>query len=91
VATGGEIKVRVKGVPVPITQADIDNRFDYHAPSPERVRDHTLVRTTLRDVATLFVRILPPGRDCSRAIADLEDAMFHANAAIAREAEPETA
>jgi hypothetical protein len=81
----------VAGQPVPITQADIDNRFDYHAPNPRKVILHENVRMAVKAIAEYLVNTCPPGRDLSRAIADLEDAMFHANAAIARAPEPETA
>ena len=78
------------GQPIPITQEDIDNRFDFHGAMGEKAERHSAVRTLLKRTAENLLTLIPPGRDASRAIADLEDAMFHANAAIAREA-PETA
>lgn len=64
--------------------ADIDNRFDYHRPSPERVTAHEAIREACRDLAHRLDCDVPPGREKALALTNLEQAMFWANAAIAR-------
>lgn len=71
----------------PITQADLDNRFNYHQPNtPEKIERHQRVRDACRKAAEEIVEATgAPSREQSTAITKLEEAMFHANAAIARE------
>jgi len=67
------------------SSADIDNRFDYHPPKdPDTVALHEHVREYCKTVAHVFDGTLPPGREKSTALTKLEEAMFWANAAIAR-------
>ena len=67
-----------------VDQAEIDRRFDYHAPDgPKRIM-HEDVRTSVKHVAVDFVAMLPEGREKSLALTALEEALFWANAAIAR-------
>jgi hypothetical protein len=63
---------------------DIANRFTYHAPTPDKVRQHERVRSYLRQMAEEFNQTLPEGREKSLVITHLEEAAFWANAAIAR-------
>ncbi|MEW1959796.1 hypothetical protein [Kineococcus sp. NPDC059986] len=63
---------------------DIDHRFDYHKPDPVRVVQHSQVRSVLWAAARDLNENLPEGREKSTAITKLEEAMFWANAAIAR-------
>jgi len=66
---------------------DIANRFDFHAASTEEKRnEHTSVRQACRRLADDLNGRLPEGREKSLAITHLEEAMFWANAAIARQA-----
>lgn len=70
------------------SKRDIDNRFDYHPPKDnETVKEHEDVRSYCRNLAIAFDNILPVGREKSLAITKLEEAMFWANAAIARSKE----
>ena len=69
-----------------ITEDDLDNRFTYHPPTDPAVRGrHEDARAIARTAATEFVDLLPPGREASLAITKLEEALFWANAAIARD------
>lgn len=62
------------------------NRFNYHpANTPERQKAHENVREDLKHVAINLLALLPEGREKSLAFTKLEEAMFWANAAIARQ------
>lgn len=64
---------------------DIDNRFSYHPPTKPGTREaHEFVRAACRNLAETLVPILPESREKSLAITKLEEAMFWANASIAR-------
>lgn len=67
------------------TREDVINRFVYHPPkSDEAIEMHANVRWALKDVAIFLLDTLPESRETSLAIKSLEEAMFWANAAIAR-------
>lgn len=68
----------------PNSFADINNRFDYHRPNGDKVAAHEGVREACKEVAHKFDREIPPGREKALALTKLEEAMFWANAAIAR-------
>lgn len=61
--------------------------FDYHAPDEEAKIRHQAVRDNCRQLAAFFGGLLPEGREKAWAITKLEEAMFWANAAIARHVE----
>ena len=62
----------------------IANDFTYHAPSSLDVIAHTTIRERAQDLAHLIVDLTPPEREQSLALTNLEQAVFWANAAIAR-------
>lgn len=62
----------------------IDRAFNYHRPDEQAVKDHQMVRDECKDLAELFDS-LPAGREKALAMTKLEEAMFWANAAIARD------
>lgn len=64
---------------------EIDDRFRHHPPKDENtVKAHEEARANVRWVAGKFDEELPAGREKSLAITKLEEALFWANAAIAR-------
>jgi hypothetical protein len=65
--------------------SDIANRFAFHAAATQEKRDeHTSVRQACRRLADELNERLPEGREKSCALTKLEETMFWANAAIAR-------
>lgn len=65
--------------------SDLDNRFDYHPPSNDVVKQaHEDLRAAMRLAAGIVEEICPDGREKSLAITKLEEAMMWSNAAIAR-------
>lgn len=64
---------------------ELKNRFRYHPPQTEQRRQaHETVRSGLLTTAERLYELLPDGREKSLAITKLEEAMFWANAALAR-------
>lgn len=72
-----------KGKLIGMTKEDIDKRFDHHPPTGAKIALHQTARTAYK-VAAHLVATLPAGREQSLAITALEESMFWANAAIAR-------
>lgn len=67
------------------TDPDLANRFNYHPPrTEERAQAHEGVRRSLLAVAQEFQDNLPAGREKALVLTKLEEAMFWANAALAR-------
>lgn len=66
----------------PSTQ-ELENRFGYHRPSPDAVKQHQTVRNAVLELATLIVSICPEGRELSLALTSLEEVGMRANQAIA--------
>lgn len=69
------------------TPADLAQRFQYHPPTdPEARRAHESVRAQLAEVAERLGRLFPEGagREHALFVTKVEEAMFWANAAVAR-------
>lgn len=64
--------------------ADIANRFTYHAPDDAAIAAHADVQARAHGYAEILNERLPEGREKSLAITHLEEVVFWANAAIAR-------
>lgn len=64
---------------------DIDNRFTYHVPHKADRTKYEKVREETRLLAFVINDLCPESREKSLAITKLEEAVFWANAAIARE------
>jgi len=64
--------------------ADLANRFTYHAPKPEQLPYYEAIRAKALEFATLIAELTPYSREQSTALTYLDQAVFNANAAIAR-------
>ncbi|MCW5942914.1 MAG: hypothetical protein KIS66_11825 [Fimbriimonadaceae bacterium] len=67
-----------------VTQADLDNRFVYHAPLPGQTERYRSLRDQAKSLAEAIVAGTPESREQSLALTNLEQAIMWANAAIAR-------
>lgn len=68
-----------------VTADDLTNRFSYHPPQDEEtVKQHERARATVLNTAYALEALLPNSREKSLATTKLEEALFWANAAIAR-------
>jgi hypothetical protein len=63
---------------------DLDHRFNYHAPKGNQADRYNAIRTSIRETAKLIVRLTPVSAEQTRAMNALDEAMFLANASIAR-------
>jgi hypothetical protein len=66
------------------TQEYLDKSFVYHAPKDDQPERYQALRDKARELAFLVIHSCPPSRETSLALTNLEQAMFWANAAIAR-------
>lgn len=64
--------------------ARVDDDFVYHAPKPGQPEQYVRLREEAKKLAHMIVDIVPAGREQSSALTRLEEAIFHANAGIAR-------
>lgn len=65
-------------------QADLESRFTYHSPKGDQPTRYESLRCTAKALALEIVTRTPPSREQSLALTHLEEAIFYANAAIAR-------
>jgi hypothetical protein len=63
---------------------NFENNFDYHAPKEGQPKMYEAVRATLKEAAEFLDAVCPDSREKSLAFTKLEEAMFWANASIAR-------
>ncbi len=70
----------------------LDNNFKHHAPKGDQQERYTALRDKAKELAALYLELVPPSRERSVALTNLEQAVFWANAGIARnESEPKPA
>jgi hypothetical protein len=62
----------------------IENNFTYHAPSDNQVDRYELLRGKAKELAHAIDERCPDSREKSLALTNLEQAIFWANASIAR-------
>jgi hypothetical protein len=81
-------------IPSPLSKreirADLENRFTSHrAKNMATVQAHDTVRTKHKALARWVHKNVPDGREKDKAIDSIEQAMFWANAAVARHQDDE--
>jgi len=64
---------------------DITNRFTYHPPKGDQPQRYDTIRAAGLVLAKCIALKTPPSREQSLALTKLEEAVFWANAAIARD------
>jgi hypothetical protein len=80
---------RVEGEDKRLTaRQKIDNDFTYHPPSGDQPERYEAVRANARAFMKLLVDLCPESRELSLAKTHLEETVFWANAAIARNENP---
>lgn len=67
---------------------DIENIFTYHAPFGDQVGRYQNIRAEAKVFAEMILDEVPESRERSLALTNLEQAVFGANAAIARNEQP---
>lgn len=70
--------------PSDLQKITLQNNFTYHAPKPGQPDRYEDIRKDAGELAALLTRYCPESRELSLAITNLEQAVFWANAAIAR-------
>lgn len=73
------------GAPRDIGIAELDERFNAHAVNDQGMTAINESRQAVFELATVWLSLLPAGRDKSLAYTALEEASFHATAAISRQ------
>jgi hypothetical protein len=64
---------------------ELKNRFTYHKPpDPGRVAAHVHIRESGLELAEFIDNVVPDGREKSLSITKIEEAVFWANAGLAR-------
>jgi hypothetical protein len=69
---------------MPLDDAEIENRFSYHAPREGQPEKYEAIRAKAKELARLIVATCPESREQSTALTKLEECAFWANAAVAR-------
>lgn len=65
-------------------RAQIEHNFKLHNVQPEHVDNMSKIRDKAKEFAHLIADLTPVSREQSLALTQLEDSVFWANAAIAR-------
>lgn len=63
---------------------EIDIKFSYHPPKEGQPELYKEIRSRAKECAIFITQSCPPSRETSLALTKLEEAVFWANAAIAR-------
>ncbi len=62
----------------------LDYNFVHHSPTSEQIQKYDTIRSKFKEVAKLIVKTCPESREKTEAMINLEQAMFWANASVAR-------
>lgn len=63
---------------------DIVNRFTFHPAKGDQAQRYETIRSMALELAAVLNQIAPDSRELSLAVTKLEEVVFWANAAIAR-------
>lgn len=66
------------------TFEQLSQRYTYHPPKDDQPKRYEIVRAAILDAAKIIVDLTPCSPEQTRALNALDEAMFLANAAIAR-------
>lgn len=66
-------------------ELELKRLFGYHAPDADRKGRHEEVRGSIHLAASQIIELVPSSRERDTALERLQEAMFWANAAIARD------
>ncbi len=67
-----------------LTKEEIKRRVTYHPPTPAALERHQAMRESVETTLANVAAFVPESREQSIAITKLEEALFWANAGIAR-------
>ena len=67
-----------------LTPQEINDRVDYHPPGEAAKKRHEAIRLGVAKLMLSIGALVPEGREQSIAITKIEEAMFWANAGVAR-------
>lgn len=70
---------------MPLTKADVEELFTYHAPKPGQPERYQAIREAAKTLANVIVDSTQPSADQSAAIRLLRECVMTANASIALE------
>lgn len=68
-------------------RSQIENNFTYHAPKGNQPERYEALRAKAKEFAIYLAGEVPPSRELSLALTNLEQAVMWANAGIARNEE----
>jgi hypothetical protein len=63
---------------------ELDTRFTYHAPKEGQPAKYTALRDKAKELAVMINEMCPESREKALAFTKIEEAVFWANATIAR-------
>lgn len=66
------------------TMRELEQRYIHHPPFGTQIERYTTIRLRCLDLAQIIVQLTPCSRDQALALNALDEVMFRANAAIAR-------
>jgi hypothetical protein len=72
---------------IKMTDEELEKRFTYHQPTPGRLDSYRSIRAIAADFAMTVSTLVPESREQALALTKIEEAMFWANAGIARNEE----
>ena len=67
-----------------LTDEELEKRFTYHPPKGDQAQRYAEIREMAKEFAVALALRCPESRELSLALTSLEDVVYRANAAIAR-------